>query len=44
MSNNTTTIQIDKEVADMLHNLKSRGESYSDVIRRLIDNKKKRHV
>ena len=32
-----TTIQVSDELADELHNRKSRGESYEDVIWRLID-------
>ena len=31
-----TTISVSDEVADKLHDLKRRGESYDDVIRRLL--------
>lgn len=31
-----TTISVSDEVADTLHNLKERGDSYDDVIRRLL--------
>jgi len=33
-----TTIRVDDETADLLHNRKDRGDSYDDVIRRLIRN------
>ena len=32
-----TTIQVTEELADELHSRKSRGESYEDVIWRLIE-------
>ena len=32
-----TTISVSDEVADELHNMKRRGESYDDVLRRVID-------
>jgi len=31
-----TTVQVDAETADRLHDRKARGESYDDVIRRLL--------
>lgn len=31
-----TTISVSEEVADALHDLKRRGESYDDVLRRLL--------
>lgn len=31
-----TTISVSEEVADKLHDLKQRGESYDDVLRRLL--------
>ena len=33
-----TTISIDEQTADKLHAMKERGDSYDDVITRLIDN------
>jgi predicted CopG family antitoxin len=33
---NRTTISVSEEVADKLHELKQRGESYDDVLRRLL--------
>ncbi|WP_259517117.1 antitoxin VapB family protein [Halanaeroarchaeum sp. HSR-CO] len=33
-----TTIQVDDETADELHELKERGDSYDDVIQRLLGN------
>lgn len=32
-----TTISVSEEVADTLHGLKERGESYDDVLRRVLD-------
>jgi predicted CopG family antitoxin len=32
-----TTIQVPEELADELHDMKSRGDSYADVIYRLIE-------
>lgn len=32
-----TTVALSTETADELHAMKGRGESYDDVIRRLID-------
>ena len=32
-----TTISVSEEVADTLHDLKQRGESYDDVLRRILD-------
>ena len=32
-----TTIQISEELADELYELKERGDSYEDVIRRLLE-------
>lgn len=32
-----TTIQVPEELADELHDMKSRGDSYADVIRELIE-------
>ncbi len=32
-----TTISVSEELADKLHNLKARGDSYEDVIQRLMD-------
>lgn len=32
-----TTIQLDEETADRLHGRKERGDSYDDVVRRLLD-------
>lgn len=34
---NATSIRVDPETADELHGLKQRGDSYDDVIRRLLD-------
>lgn len=31
-----TTISVSEEVADTLHDLKRRGESYDDVLRRIL--------
>ena len=31
-----TTISVSEEVADCLHDLKQRGESYDDVLRRIL--------
>jgi predicted CopG family antitoxin len=31
-----TTIQVDDDTADALHELKERGDSYDDVIRRVL--------
>ena len=31
-----TTISVSEEVADCLHDLKERGESYDDVLRRIL--------
>jgi len=31
-----TTISVSEEVADTLHDLKQRGESYDDVLRRIL--------
>lgn len=31
-----TTISVSEDVADTLHDLKQRGESYDDVLRRLL--------
>jgi len=36
----TTTIQVTEATADDLHERKGRGESYNDVIRRLLDEKR----
>lgn len=33
---NRTTISVSEEVADTLHDLKQRGESYDDVLRRIL--------
>ncbi len=33
---NTTTIQVDKEIRDILKKMGKKGETYSDIIRRLI--------
>jgi len=33
----TTTIQVSDELADELHNRKERGDSYEDVVWRLIE-------
>jgi len=33
---NTTTIQVDKEIRDVLKKMRKKGETYSDIIRRLI--------
>ncbi len=33
----TTTIQVSDELADELHNRKDRGDSYEDVVWRLIE-------
>lgn len=33
-----TTIQITEDLADELHQMKNRGDSYDDVIRRVIRN------
>ena len=41
MGKEITSIQIESDVADMLHGLKDRGQSYSDIIRILINNYKK---
>jgi len=32
-----TTIRIDDSTADQLHNKKNRGDSYDDVIKRLLE-------
>lgn len=32
-----TTISLDEETADKLHEMKRRGDSYDDVVRRLIE-------
>lgn len=32
-----TTIRVTPEVADELHNKKERGESYDDVLRRILE-------
>jgi len=32
-----TTVSLDAETADVLHRMKDRGDSYDDVIRRLIE-------
>lgn len=32
-----TTISLDEQTADDLHELKQRGDSYDDVVRRLIE-------
>jgi predicted CopG family antitoxin len=32
-----TTISVDDETADELHELKQRGESYDDVVNRLLE-------
>ena len=32
----STTIRVDDETADALHGLKGRGDSYDDVVRRLL--------
>lgn len=32
-----TTISVSDEVADALHDMKHRGESYDDVLRRTLD-------
>lgn len=32
-----TTISVDEETADRLHELKQRGESYDDVVKRLLE-------
>lgn len=32
-----TNIRIDRSTADRLHDLKERGDSYDDVIRRLLE-------
>jgi predicted CopG family antitoxin len=32
-----TTVSLDAETADALHQMKERGDSYDDVIRRLIE-------
>lgn len=37
MSQQTTTIRLSAETADELHNRKRRGDSYDDVVQRLID-------
>jgi predicted CopG family antitoxin len=31
-----TTVSLDDETADVLHTMKERGDSYDDVVRRLI--------
>jgi len=33
---NTTTIQVDKELRDILKKMGKKGETYSDIIRKLI--------
>ncbi|HDN51109.1 MAG TPA: hypothetical protein ENG06_04970 [Thermoplasmatales archaeon] len=33
---NTTTIQVDKEIRDTLKKMGGKGDTYSDIIRRLI--------
>lgn len=33
---NTTTIQVDKELRDILKKIGKKGETYSDIIRKLI--------
>ena len=33
---NTTTIQVDKELRDILKKMGEKGETYSDIIRKLI--------
>ncbi len=33
---NTTTIQVDKELRDILKKMGRKGDTYSDIIRRLI--------
>lgn len=33
-----TTIRIDENTADALHDMKERGDSYNDVIKRLLEN------
>lgn len=32
-----TTISVSEDVADKLHSLKQRGDSYDEVLRRLLD-------
>jgi predicted CopG family antitoxin len=32
-----TTVSVSEEVADELHGMKRRGESYDDVLRRVLD-------
>jgi predicted CopG family antitoxin len=32
-----TTVSLDDETADVLHEMKERGDSYDDVVRRLIE-------
>lgn len=31
-----TNIQVDEEIADLLHDMKERGDSYNDVLRRML--------
>ena len=33
----TTTVQLDEDTADALHELKRRGDTYDDVTRRLVE-------
>ena len=37
MAKDYTTIRVTPEVADELHGMKDRGESYDDVLRRVLD-------
>lgn len=37
MTKEYTTIRVTPEVADELHNQKERGESYDDVLRRILE-------
>jgi len=39
MSTNSTTIRVSEELADELHERKSRGDTYNDVVRRLLEDR-----